>query len=245
MVKIAVCDDDPDHLRSISALLEDYLSTHPHHPGRTHLFDSGQSLLDHAQALGGFDLYLLDILMPGLNGIQTGEQLRSLGAGGEIIYLSSSKDYAVDSYQVGAFFYLLKPVDRERLFQVLDGALDKLRQRDSQVILVTTPQGTRRVLLDQILYVERVNRAMRYYCLDGIVDSQHLRASFREAAAPLLAHPRFCLCGASFVLNLQHVVEVSGQRVLLDNNTSLILPRTAAAPFKLAWGSYWLGGGGQ
>ena len=245
MVKIAVCDDDPEHLRSMSDLLGDYLSTHPQHVGRTYPFDSGQALLDHAQALGGFDLYLLDILMPGLNGIQTGEHLRSLGAGGEIIYLSSSRDYAVDSYQVGAFFYLLKPVARDRLFQVLDGALDKLRRRDSQVVLVTTPQGTRRILLDQILYVERVNRAMRYYCLDGTVDSQHLRSSFREAAAPLLAHPRFCLCGASFVLNLQHVVEVNGQRALLDNNTSVILPRTAVAPFKLAWGSYWLGGGSQ
>lgn len=245
MLTIAVCDDDSEHLSGMLALLQRYSGGHPRLNLRVYPFGSGQALLDQAQDLGGFDLYLLDVLMPGLNGIQTGEQLRSLGAGGEIIYLSSSRDYAVDSYQVGAFFYLLKPVDRAHLFQVLDRALDKLCRRDSQVVLVATPQGSRRILLDQILYVERVNRAMRYYCLEGAVDSQNLRVSFRDAAAPLLVHPRFCLCGASFVLNLQHVVGVDGQRALLSNDTAVVLPRTAVTPFKLAWGSYWLGGDGQ
>ena len=81
---------------------------------------------------------------------------------------------------------------------------------------------------------------MRYDCTDGVVVSQTIRIPFREMAAPLLAHRQFCLCGASFVLNFQHVTGVNGQTALLDNGQSITLPRTAASDFKKAWGSYWL-----
>lgn len=81
---------------------------------------------------------------------------------------------------------------------------------------------------------------MRYYCTDGVVDSQTIRVSFREAAAFLLADPRFYQCGASFVLNFQRVTGVRGQTALLDDGQSVTLPRTAAADFKKAWGGYWL-----
>ena len=59
-------------------------------------------------------------------------------------------------------------------------------------------------------------------------------------AAPLLADRRFWLCGASFVLNFQHVSGVTGQTALLDNGKAVVLPRTAAVEFKKAWGNYWL-----
>ena len=56
----------------------------------------------------------------------------------------------------------------------------------------------------------------------------------------MLADRRFCLCGASFVLNFQHVAGVKGQSALLDNGQAVILPRTSATEFKKAWGNYWL-----
>lgn len=68
--------------------------------------------------------------------------------------------------------------------------------------------------------------------------------SFREKAEPLLADPRFHLCGASFVLNLQHVAGVEGRTALLDDGSRIFLPRAAAAAFKEAWGRFWLEGRG-
>ena len=105
---------------------------------------------------------------------------------------------------------------------------------------MNTADGQRRILLERILYAERVGRCMRYYCTDGTVDSQTIRVPFREAAAPLLADRRFCRCGASFVLNFQHVIGVSGQEATLDSGQTVTLPRSAASDFKRAWGSYWL-----
>lgn len=240
MLRIALCDDEEKQLNQAAAMLNTYLSSRPDLSGQVETFRSGIALLTRVEDAGGFDLYVLDILMPQLSGIDTGHRLRALGDGGEIVYLTTSNDFAADSYDVRAFFYLLKPVNEAKLFQVLDGAVEKLNRRRSSAVVVTTVDGPRRILLERIRYVERMGRCMRYYCTDTTIDSQTIRVSFREAAAPLLADRRFCLCGASFVLNFQHVTGVNGQTALLDNGQTVILPRTSATGFKKAWGNYWL-----
>ena len=241
MLRIAICDDEEKQLTQTAELLRSYLCAHPSLQGQVEAFCSGEELLRRAKEAGGFDLYVLDILMPKLSGIDTGRRLRTLGDGGEMIYLTSSNDFAADSYDVRAFFYLLKPVEKHKMFQVLDGVVEKLKRRRSGAVVVPTVDGPRRILLECIRYVERVGRCMRYFCTDGTIDSQTIRVSFREAAAPLLTDRRFCLCGASFVLNFQHVAGVNGQVALLDNGQTVALPRTAATEFKKAWGNSWLG----
>lgn len=241
ILRIAICDDEEQQLKQMVALLEAYLQSRTELKGQLETFLSGDALLERTEQSRGFDIYILDILMPELNGIETGHRLRALGMGGEIVYLTSSNDFAADSYDVRAFFYLLKPVDRKKLFHVMDGAVKTLNRRRSSAIVVNTPDGPRRILLERIRYVERIGRRMRYHCTDGVVDSQTIRASFRETTAPLLVDPRFCLCGASYVLNFQHVVGVNGQIAMLDDEQTVDLPRTAAMDFKLAWGNYWLG----
>ena len=202
-------------------------------------FPSGEELLDAVED-GEFDLYILDIVMPGMSGIRIGERLRAMGADGEIVFLTVSNDYAADSYGVGAFFYLLKPVDRDRFFAVLDRLTDKFQRRRREGIVVPTVSGPRYILFDQILYAERAGRIMRYCCTDGALDSRTLRGSFRETAAPLLADPRFYLCGASLAVNLAHVTGVEGADALLDSGATVPLPRAAVAAFKDAWGKFWL-----
>ena len=240
MLRIAICDDEEKQICQTQALIQSYLQAHPDINGRIETFASGDALLLRAEDVSGFDIYLLDILMPGISGIDAGRRLRALGEVGEIIFLTSSNDFAADSYDIRAFFYLLKPVEKSKLFQVLDAAVEKLQQRQNHSTVVTTADGPRRIRLDRILYVERVGRCARYFSTDGVVDSLTIRASFRAMAAPLLADRRFCLCGASFVLNYQHVAGVKGQTALLDNGQVIPLPRTAAAEFKRAWGNYWL-----
>lgn len=240
MLRIAICDDEAQYVHQTAKLVQEYLGGRPDLSGQVFPFRLGRELLCQVEETGGFDLYLLDIIMPGLNGIQTGRQLRQLGDGGEIVYLTTSADYAVDSYSVRAFFYLLKPLEKDRLFQVLDAAVKKLNERRGKAVLITTKDGPRRVLLDQILYVERVGRSLRYFCSGGAVDSMSLRVPFHAAVEPLLSDPRFCQCGSSFAFNLQHVTGVSGQEVLLDSGGTAAIPRASVAPFKHAWGRFWL-----
>ena len=240
MLNIAICDDNAADLSAERACLEDYFRAHPDLSGQVRAFPSGEALLEAVRETGGFDLYILDVIMPGLSGVQSGMVLRELGEEGEIIYLTASNDYAAESYDTAAFFYLLKPAEKERLFAVLDRALDRRARREAASVMVRTPHGLQRLLLERLLYAERVGRIMRYYCEDCVVDSSSLRCSLQEAAAPLLADRRFALCGVSFVFNLRHVKGVEGHAVLLDTGTRVTIPSRAAPGFKNVWGKYWL-----
>ena len=145
MLRISVCDDEPEQLERMARLAEAYLAARPELTGTVARFDSGRALLAAAEAGDGFELCLLDVIMPPPDGIETGLRLRELGEDGEIIYLTASDGYAVDSYDVRAFFYLLKPVEQKRLFRVLDQAVDKLRKRREEAVVVPTRGGARRV----------------------------------------------------------------------------------------------------
>lgn len=220
MLRIAVCDDDAHQLKQVTKLLQDYFQSHPFQTAEVSTFLHGRTLLDEIRAKSGFDLYILDILMPEWNGIALGQTLRKNGDSGQIIYLTNSNDFAADSYDVQAFYYLLKPVEPQKLFSVLDGIVEvQYRQEKQQAILVQTTEGPLRLFLNQIRYVERVGRLMRYHCTDGMLDSQTIRVPFKEMVAPLLADQRFFLCGASYVLNFQHVKghHTHGHRSLPSN----------------------------
>lgn len=145
MLRIALCDDEADKLRETAALVQRYFQARPSVSGQVETFPGGGELLARMQESRGFDIYILDILMPGLSGIDAARKLRQLGDGGEIIYITNSNDFAADSYEVRAFSYLLKPVDEARLFKVLDGAVEKLERRRSSAVIVNTPGGMQRI----------------------------------------------------------------------------------------------------
>ncbi len=243
LLRIAVCDDDAAELARTETLLKEFCAQRPDLAAGVTTFSGPRGLLDALGMGNDFDIYLLDVLMPGKNGIEVGKEIRRLGREGAIIYLTTSPDYAVDSYQTQAFYYLLKPVERRRLFEVLDRAAEVLDRRKDQTAIVSTAAGLRTIPLNDILYVERVDRSMRYYLVSGeAVDSRTLRGSFRAGAAPLLEDRRFFLCGASFVLGLHHVKSVERGKVLLDSGSWAPVSQSACGELKQAWMNYWLGG---
>lgn len=242
MLKVAICDNEAQELERAAALLRTFFAQKPDRASLT-LFESGEDLLAALERGEDFDLYLLDVLMPGMNGIEVGKAIRRRGLDGMIIYLTASPDYAVDSYLTQAFFYLLKPVGEQALFEVLERAAQALQKRRNGAVIVSTAAGLRSIPLNDILYVERVDRAMRYHLTGGeTVDSRTIRGTFRQSVAALLEDGRFALCGASFVLGIHHVKSMEKGEVLLDSGDSVPVPRLVFPDVKRAWMNYWLGG---
>ena len=107
MYKIAICDDDKISLTYIYKIICDYFKDKSNLFSEISTFSNANMLLSSSKT---FDIYFLDIILPDIDGIEIAKQLRKAGNSGLIIYFTSSKEFALDAFQVEAFQYLLKPV---------------------------------------------------------------------------------------------------------------------------------------
>lgn len=98
MLKLALCDDDPQQRAAVGALLQEYAALRPALAVKLSVFSSSWEVLAEEEEGACFDLYVLDVVMPEVSGIELGVKLRELGRSGAIIYLTISPEYAVDSY---------------------------------------------------------------------------------------------------------------------------------------------------
>ena len=113
-LQIALCDDNSLSLQLAQLAIQEYERQHADRLCRLHCFNSGTALLSFLDKHKdfSFDLFILDVVMPKPDGIQTGLELRARGDKGRIVYLSASPDFALSAYDVHAYSYLLKPIDR-------------------------------------------------------------------------------------------------------------------------------------
>lgn len=238
MVRIAVCDDNELQRELLQDTLGDYIQQRGLAVSIESFSDGGE-LLSHVQKSGFFDLYILDLIMPGVNGMEVASTLRMLHDEGIIIFLTSTVDYALASYDVNAFHYLLKPLDRMKLNTVLDRAMAQLEKAEEQSILVRTREGETRILLKDLQYVNLNNRALHYHMLRGNdVDGLVIRVPFREAVAPILRDSRFVLCGISMVVNLTCIDQMDCDSVLMNDGTLLYPSKSACNALRREWTAY-------
>ena len=241
MLRIAICDDEPEQVQQIQSLLHNWLERHPELQTQVVSFLSGAALLEHISGKGIFDIYLLDVLFPGSNGIDLGLKIRAADREGHIFYLTNSRDHAVDSYLARAFQYLVKPIDKERFYSALDRAADNWLQERASFITVKTRDGLQRLSIRNIVYGELVGHWVQYHLADGtVLESTSLRASFREAVAPLLKHHRFVLCAASFFVNLSFVELIDASGLKLNNGKMIPLSRSLRTEVTNKWLDYHL-----
>ncbi|MBR1854325.1 MAG: response regulator [Lachnospiraceae bacterium] len=137
MLRIAVCDDDEQQCAEICVLAEQYIIENGI-TAKVWGFSSAFALLSDVEEKGAFDLYLMDVLMPQMDGIKLGVLLRKTDTAGLIIYLSTAREFALESYEARAFHYLVKPVDRVALFRVLDMAIPELEKSCAIVVHIKT-----------------------------------------------------------------------------------------------------------
>ena len=122
-MRIAVCDDNEIQRDITLQTVREYLFELD--DGSTiDTYSSGRELVAAVEQGGAYDVYIMDIIMPDFDGIETSKELRSMSPTGEIVFLTNSNEYAADSYGVGALYYLLKPIDKRKLYNVLQRAAD-------------------------------------------------------------------------------------------------------------------------
>ena len=246
-MRIAICDDEAVCRDQVISVARAYAEAHPERNVSFTAFEWTEDLLAAAGKIGGFDVYILDIVMQrDLNGIQLGQKLREAGYDGKIIYLTSSEEYAIDSFKVKAFHYIMKPIEQTVLFSVLDEAYDAISVQKNRSIIVKTKQNSVKLQFDSILYAVLTKRAIVYHLVGGnTVECTTLRTTFTEAVSPLLEDSRFVLCGAGMVANMHHITMVESDALVFRDKHRAYLGKKACQEIRAAWNDFWFNGEGS
>lgn len=240
-MNIAICDDDKYCREDITKIAEQYKLIHG--DVNYHIFENAENLIESAKKTGGFDLYILDVVMPEMNGIELGSALRELGCDGKIIYLTSSEEFAIDAFKVKAFNYILKPIKKDGFFAAVDEALEAVRKKKEKNLIVKTKEKSIKLAFDRIIHAQLINRAVSYRLTKGeTVESVTVRSSFSEAVQELLRDRRFMLCGTSTLLNLQHISSVENEAIVFSNGSKMFLSAKACREIRSAWCDYCFNG---
>lgn len=241
-LQIALCDDNSLSLQLAQLAIQEYERQHPDRICRLHCFSSGTALLSFLDEHKDFcfDLFILDIMMPTLNGIQTGMELRARGDNGRIVYLSASPDFAISAYDVHAYSYLLKPIDRKKLFEILDNTHLSPRKPQGHVFPIHVGPSVRMVSLDELVSAELNGRTILYTLEDGsVIQTPTIRNSFKTEVAALLAHEQFVQCSVSSVVNLRYASRLEKNNLFLLDGRQISISRQTGSGVKEKWQKYW------
>ncbi len=235
-MNIAICDDDNQCSGMLNILLKEYASQKNITNLSVSIYTDGHDLLDALQEDKSFDVCILDIVMPAVSGIDLGIKLREIGYNGIIIYLTSSREHALDSYKVKAFNYILKPVIPEELFSTLDDTLHIISNNADKNIIVKTKEGNVRLSASNILYVELCKRILIYHLADGsTLESIYIRVPFTEATKELLADKQFVQCGAGKIVNLSHITMVTSDEIIFKDTYKFFFSKKTCNEIRSIW----------
>lgn len=239
MIEIVLCDDDDTDLHRMETLLEEYKKKNPDKEIMIYTYSSAKDLLFFLQEGASCDIYILDILMPGCNGVELGHYIRQQNINTPIIYTTSSKEFALQAYGVCALRYLMKPVKKDELFSALDFAVKNKPKKEEDVFLVKTKQNITAVPVQNIVCVENISRILCFTLKDSsIIESICNRESFEKHLSPLIENFAFIQPHKSFLVNMNYIQSISSKELYLDNGKRIPISRNNSKSTKTAYLKY-------
>lgn len=222
MIRVAICDDDASVLDKTRHFLDRYRRERDRSIMHT-AFQSSLELLAEIERGIRFDILFLDILMPGQNGMEAAAEIRSSNSEVKIIFLTSSAEFAVQSYMVEAYFYQLKPLRWESFSQVMDSALETCeRERENRLILRCK---SRIISLDPgcLEYCEVIHRTLFFHLSNGkVLEST---GSMEDLCCKLEPYRNFLRPHRSYLIHLGYVQSISYRAVTMSSLTEIPIPR--------------------
>lgn len=222
MLRIAVVEDDAPTREKLCTLIRDHAVSKGKDLAVTPLED-GSSLL--GGALSEYDIIFLDIMLPGLTGMEVAERIRAGDSDVVLVFVTNAAQYAIKGYAVGALDFVLKPVNPYEFLVKLERALERAAQRRQRPITLQTADGVQVLSSRDILYVETRDRKLFYHTTRGCFA---VRSSMQSAEA-LLGSLRFVRCNQCYLVNLRHVQSVQGDFVTVGRDRLEVSRRQRAA----------------
>ena len=230
MIRIAVCDDSPEFLKQAVNMVERW-SEESGVPAEIYRFDNGDALLA-KNAVTHMDIIFLDIIMPLQSGIDTAKELRQSDKAVKIIFLTSSPEFALDSYEVKAQDYLLKPVTYEKVKETLTECSHTFEEEPKNIVLKTA-FGYQKLYFHDMEYAEAQNKRVVFYLRTGkTVESAESLHSLEDR---LCLNDGFFKCHRSYLVYLPNVDHFSMTEIITKSGRSIPIARGYGKAFKEAY----------
>ena len=240
LLQIAVCDDNIDELSNMVRLIDLY-RTSKHLGCEYAVFPNGFELVSALGKGKRFDIYCLDIIMPGFTGIDVAKEIRGFDKTAPILFFTSSPEFALESYSVKAINYVLKPISKEKLFFTFDEMLEQIKaKKDEDSIIVKSNDGIQKILISNLAFAEVIGRNVLYHLRSGKV--VECTESFSSVCDTLLKYGCFIKPHRSYLVNMQYVDTIENHQVTLRTLSSVPVAQGKAREIKQQYLNYQMEG---
>lgn len=231
-MRIAICDDEQAQQILLQKYLLEWGKEHSI-PIDTNLFSSGESFLFSWEEDKIYDLLIFDIEMGKMNGMELAGEIRRQDEDIPILFITGYDSYMAQGYEVSALHYLLKPVNKEKLFAVLD-KLQKNRKRNDneEKLLFQTEEGNLSLPISKIWYVEAYGHQSILYTQD---EDYVLKQNISAVEKLLEGKKEFIRCHRSYLVSLQHISSIVKNEIILDNKKRLPISRNLSKEVNAAF----------
>lgn len=203
-LKIAVCDDMYKDIQMLVSFIKAEVPC-----CEILVYKSGEALLWDLEYSAHIDIFFLDIFMEGINGIETAKKIRSIEPDSLLVFISSSQDFYRESYELYAFNYLIKPVSKDKLAELLKHAIEHLNKEMDRVVSLSFNNKLQRVHCSQLLYLSSEKHIVNFYLKNGDILKAYGKLDDYAVQLPV---ENFLRCHQSYIVNLSHVTALSANK---------------------------------
>lgn len=232
MIRIAVCDDEPDVTELISGMVRECIPD-----CEIKEFSSGEALLTEG---GCFDILFLDIQLDGINGIQAAAKIREKDEDSIIIFITGVKEYVFDAFDVTAFHYLLKPIKKTKMQEVLDRAVKQIGRRNGEVHRLFIRMKGKSIMVNaaDILFMENDMHKVIIHTAGEVITFYGVMSELEKKVGP-----GFYRCHRGYLVNMAYISEYDAENIYLTTGDRVYLAKGKYQDFVKQYMRYMRNGG--
>lgn len=211
MISIAVIEDENVIRQDIIKYLKMYMEENDY-SYQVKDFPSAESFF--FSQVNSYDIILMDINLPGLNGYEAAKQLREKNNSSVIVFVTSLAQYAIKGYEVNALDFMIKPINYYSFSLKMRRAVNEIKRNIEETVVIKSKTQVNIIKIRDIYYVEVSSHTVIYHTKTGNYLTTGTMKKIEENLIPY----HFALCNQCYLVNLRYVVSVEGMKVQVEND---------------------------